>query len=106
MAEIDANKEIRRAVDTGKVLFGFKTTEKSILKSEGGLVIISANTPKLEVERIEALAQAAGIPYYHHSATGLELGSICGKPFIISVMLVKDPGKSKVLTIAEKPKKK
>jgi large subunit ribosomal protein L30e len=88
------------------VLFGFKSAEKSILKSEGELVIISVNTPKLEVERIVALSNAAGIPYYKHGATGLELGSICGKPFGISVMLVKDPGKSKVLDIAEKTRKK
>ena len=33
MADIDANKEIRRAVDTGRVVFGTKQSEKSILNA-------------------------------------------------------------------------
>ena len=34
-----------------------------------------------------------------YSEAGLVLGSVCGKPFTISVLLVLDEGKSKVLEL-------
>ena len=52
MAEIDVKKEIRRAVDTGKVLFGARNLEKNILKESGELIILSNNLPGLEKEKI------------------------------------------------------
>ena len=43
---VEAGKELRRAVDTGKVIFGKRGTEKSILKGDCKLVIISGNAEK------------------------------------------------------------
>jgi large subunit ribosomal protein L30e len=102
MAVIDANKQIRWAVDSGKVSFGKKSAEKSLLKGEGQLVIISANAPQQEAERVRALSKIAGIPIYSFKGNGIELGSVCGKPFVVSTMLVMDAGKSKVLELAKK----
>ncbi len=105
MAEsMDANKEIRRAVDTGKVVFGQRESEKSILKGEAQLLIFSGNIPKLEKEKLQAQAVVAGIPVYAFGGTGLELGSVCGKPFGILTMAVIEPGKSKVLDLGVKAK--
>lgn len=101
MTTIDANVGIRRAVDTGKVIFGEKQSEKSILKGKGQLIIISNNVPSLKKEKILELARIAGIPYYEFNGTGIELGSICGKPFVVSVMVVIDSGKSNVLNLAK-----
>lgn len=103
---IDVSKEIRRAVDTGKVMFGYRSAEKSILKGKGEIVIISKNCPKRLSERIRQVSQTGKIPLFEFDGTGLELGSICGKPFLISTILVLDTGKSKVLEIqtAAKPK--
>jgi hypothetical protein len=50
-----------------------------------------------------------GIPVFEFPGKGLELGSVCGKPFSIATLLVLDAGKSKVLDLATaqpKPKKK
>lgn len=101
MVKIDVNREIRRAVDTGKVIFGVRKTEKSILKGDGQLVILSRNAPKLVSERIIAISKSSGVPSYTHKLSGLELGSVCGKPFVVSAMLIKNPGKSKVMKIVE-----
>ncbi len=97
--EVEANKEIRRAVDTGKVVFGTKVARKKILAGEGEMVIVSSNMPTNEKETLKQLVTVEGKKFYEFSDTGLVLGSVCGKPFTVSVMLVLDAGKSKVLEL-------
>ncbi len=111
---VDVPKEIRRAVDTGVVAFGFRSAEKNILKGKGEIVIISGNCPQRLSERIRHVSQIAGIPFFEFEGSALELGSICGKPFLVSTLLVLEKGKSKVLDLSgmaakthgQKPKKK
>ncbi len=102
----DERKEIRRAVDTGKVVFGTKKSENNILKGNGKLIILSENTQKAVQERISHTANAIGIPLKKFGGTSLELGSVCGKPFPVSVMLVLNEGKSKILGTGAKQGKK
>lgn len=99
---IDVNKEIRRAVDTGKVIFGNRASEKSILKGKAQLVIISSNAPVILKERIKQVSAASKIPFYESGESGLALGAICGKPFVVSTMVVEGSGKSKVLDLTKK----
>ena len=95
----DANKEIRRAVDTGKVAFGFRECQKKMLLGAGELVIVSKNMPANDKEVLKQIATVEGKKFYEYAETGLVLGSVCGKPFVISAMLVLDAGKSKVLEV-------
>jgi len=94
---VDLNKEIRRAVDTGKVEFGLKTCHKRLAKGEGELIIVSANMPIADKERLQHLANVNSKKFITVAENGLVLGSICGKPFVISAMIVMDAGKSKIL---------
>ena len=97
--DVEANKEIRRAVDTGKVVFGTKVARKKILAGEGEMIIVSSNMPTNEKETLKQLVTVEGKKFFEFSDTGLVLGSVCGKPFTVSVMLVLDAGKSKVLEL-------
>ena len=102
---MDVNKEIRRAVDTGKVLFGVKQAEKSVLKGAAGLIVISSNATKQHMERIKQLCSVNSIPVLEFQGTGLGLGSVCGKPFVVSVLIIEAPGKSKIMdAVKEKSK--
>jgi large subunit ribosomal protein L30e len=96
---MDINKEIRRAVDTGKVAFGTKQTEKILAKNEGEMVIISSNIPEIQKEKLNHLAEIAGKKFFEHKISGLNLGSVCGKPFVISSMIIIDKGKSNILNV-------
>lgn len=100
---MEINKEIRRAVDTGEVSFGRKQCLKSLANGKGKLVIVSENLPRNEKEKLEHIAKTGNKKFYVFEGTGLALGSVCGKPFVVSTMLVLDSGKSKVLEAAEKP---
>lgn len=95
---VDVKKEIRRAVDSGKVLFGLRLAEKNLLKGSAQLLIISESIPGLAREKIENQARLAEVPFYVFSGSGHELGAVCGKPFVVSALLVKDAGKSKLLS--------
>lgn len=102
MPEIDANKEIRRAVDTGNVKFGFKQAEKNVLKGNAELIILSSNAPKRNKEKIEQYCLVSKIPFFEFSGKSVELGSVCGKPFVISCLCIEKTGKSKVLDLMKK----
>lgn len=98
---VDVGKELRRAVDTGKVSFGKRQVEKDILAGKCKLVIASANSEKYSRERIEQLCRAASVPFHPFGATGLEIGRYCGKPFVVSFAGIRNEGKSRILKVAE-----
>jgi large subunit ribosomal protein L30e len=99
---VDANKEIRRAVDTGKVAFGFKQCQKELAKGNGELIIISTNMNPSEKEKLKYIAEIGEKAIFDYDKTGLVLGSVCGKPFVVSAMIVLDKGKSKVTELVVK----
>ena len=96
---VDANKEIRRAVDTGEVSMGTREAKKKMLEGKGEMVIVSRNIPLGEKEVLKHLAKIENKKFFEYPETGLVLGSVCGKPFTISAMLILDAGKSKVLEL-------
>lgn len=99
--DVDAGKELRRAVDTGKVVFGKRGVEKSVLKGVCKLVIISGNAEKYAKERVRQLCNTSSIPFFEFGATGIDIGNYCGKPFVVSFAGIEDAGKSKVLGLAK-----
>ncbi|MDD4250762.1 MAG: 50S ribosomal protein L30e [Candidatus ainarchaeum sp.] len=101
---IDANTEIRRAVDTGKVVFGQRQCQKELLKGNGELVIFSNNIPANEKEKLLHITKTQGKNAFDYKDNGLTLGSVCGKPFVISTLIIIDKGKSKVLDLIEENK--
>ncbi len=104
MASIDFEKELRRAIDTGKAEFGYRTSEKSMLLGKGKLLVASTGLQPRQKERLLHAAGLSGIPVHESGKSALKLGSICGKPFPVTAMVILEPGKSKILAIAS-PKK-
>ena len=101
MGTVDAKREIRRAVDTGRVLFGTRQSEKSLLTGSGKLVIVSSNTVESVKEKLLQLGKVAGVPVYKFGGNAASLGSACGKPFVVSAMAVEGIGKSKVMDLVK-----
>ncbi|MBN2127008.1 MAG: 50S ribosomal protein L30e [Candidatus Diapherotrites archaeon] len=99
---MDANKEIRRAVDTGKIVFGFKETEKESMIGKAKMIILAKNIEQDKKEKMENYSKIGKIPIYSFEGTAKELGAICGKPFHINTLAVLDKGKSDVLKLTAK----
>jgi len=103
---MDIESEIRRAVDSGKVLIGFRECEKSVLKGIGKLLILSKKLDKKKKEKMKYIAELSGIPYLDFEKGSMKLGALCGKPYRASAILILDPGKSKVLEATKKSSEK
>ncbi len=92
-------KEIRRAVDTGKAFYGVKEANKKILKDNVKIIILSNNINEQDKEYLENNAKIKKIPLYKADVSGVELGSVCGKPFSANSIIITELGKSALLEI-------
>lgn len=85
------SKDLMRAVTTGKIIFGYKMVAKKT--KEAKAFIISNDCPA----RKEVFAIAQDKPVYVFEGNNVELGSLCGRPFGVSVLAVVDEGKSNIM---------
>ena len=83
---------IKRIIETGKVEFGSASTVKNIINDKAKIVIIASNCPKKEKESIEKYAKIGEIPVIQYPGTALQLGEVCGKPFLVASLSVIDAG--------------
>ncbi|MFQ6105442.1 MAG: 50S ribosomal protein L30e [Candidatus Hydrothermarchaeaceae archaeon] len=95
-------KKIRTATDTGKAVFGERQTLKFVRNKGVKLVIVASNCPEEKKKSLYSNAEAAGIKVYEYPGSSVELGSACGKPFIISMLGIIEPGNSDVLELSRR----
>ncbi|MBC7100271.1 MAG: 50S ribosomal protein L30e [Methanobacteriales archaeon] len=96
---MDIDRGIRVAVDTGNVILGSKKSIQNLKLGKGKLVIIAENAPEDIKEDVEYYAKLSNIPVYVYNGSSVELGSVCGKPFTVTTLLIQDPGDSTILEI-------
>lgn len=92
---MDINRALKMAVNTGIVHFGVKQAVKSAKTGEVKLFIRASNFPEHEKEVIEGL----DIPTYNYPGNNFELGTVCGKPFSISILSVVEAGESEIMDL-------
>ena len=98
---MDIERGIRVAVDTGKVILGSNKSIQAIKLGNGELVVMAANAPKTLKEDVEVYSKLSEIPVHIFDGSSVDLGSICGKPFTVSVLVVQEPGDSNILELKE-----
>jgi large subunit ribosomal protein L30e len=94
------SNSIRIAVKTGKVTFGFENTLKAVKRGKAKLVIIARNSPEDLRSQVEYYSKMSEIPVFEFKSSSLDLGSTCGKPFMVSAIAVQEAGDSNILQIA------
>jgi large subunit ribosomal protein L30e len=97
---IDFNRQITIALKTGKVELGSRSAVTAAKLGKAQLIILATNCP--EKEKIVNDAQGSGVPTYIYKGTTMELGSVCGKSFIVAAVTVREPGDSEILRLAER----
>ena len=93
---------LRLAVESGKVGFGARTGIVAALLGKPKAFVIAVNTPYETREKVTSYAKLSAIPVIDFDGSTMELGSICGKPFPVSVLSVYEPGTSNILKLAKK----
>jgi len=95
---------VRLAVESGKVDFGARTGVWASLLGKAKLFVIANNAPIDARNKVVEYAKLSEIDLIEFSGSSMELGSVCGKPFPISILSVYDAGSSNIMEIAKKPK--
>ena len=98
---IDISKDIATTVRTGKVFLGANSTVKNAKIGKVKLVVITANCPQNTREEIEYYCKLSNIPSIAYNGSSLDLGAVCGKPFMVSALAIREPGDSDILKLVE-----
>ena len=98
---IDVNKAIATVVKTGKIQLGANSALQSAKSKKARLIIVASNCPQSIREDIEYSCKLSDIPVSIYNGSSLDMGAVCGKPFGVSVLTVREPGDSNILKITE-----
>ena len=93
---------VRLAVESGKVEFGARTGIAASILGKAKLFVLASNTPAETKQKVEGYAKISNIPVVGFEGTTMELGSVCGKPFPVSVLSVYEEGSSNLMEFAKK----
>jgi large subunit ribosomal protein L30e len=98
---IDVNKAITTTAKTGKIQFGAISALKNAKAKKAKLILLASNCPQSIREDIEYYCKLSEIPVSVYKGESSDLGALCGKPFEVSALTVKEPGDSNILKITE-----
>jgi large subunit ribosomal protein L30e len=98
---IDVDKAIATTAKTGKIQFGANSALKSAKAKKAKLIIVASNCPQSIREDIEYYCELSKIPVNIYKGSSLDLGAVCGKPFEILALTIREPGDSDILKVTE-----
>jgi len=98
---IDVDKAIATTVKTGKVQFGANKAVESAKLGRAKLIVLASNCPRSIVEDIMYFSRFSNVPVVIYKGTSIDLGAVCGKPFTVSALTVREPGDSDILKLGE-----
>jgi len=99
MSSVD--QELRLALSTGKVMVGSKAAVRELRRGRAKLAMVASNCPKDARSTIENYGKLSEVPVVEHPKDSIDLGTLCGKPFPVSALVVNDPGDSKILEMVK-----
>jgi len=98
---IDVDKAIANAVKTGKVSFGAQSAVQNAKTGKARLIVLAANCPESVREDIEYYSGLSQVPLVTFKGTSIDLAGVCGKPFSVSALSIREPGDSDILKVTE-----
>ena len=98
---IDVDKAISTAVKTGKVSLGAGSAVQNAQTGKAKLIILAANCPKNVRADVEYYSKLSKVPLIIYKGSSLDLAAVCGKPFSVSALSIREPGDSEILKLTE-----
>ncbi|MCK4928376.1 MAG: 50S ribosomal protein L30e [Methanosarcinales archaeon] len=92
--DVDLNKVLRSAIQTGNVIVGSKRTQKAVESNQAKAVVLASNCP----EDVRNMVTGK-VPIIDFPGIGVELGTTLSKPYAIAAMAVIDPGESDIMSV-------
>jgi large subunit ribosomal protein L30e len=98
---IDIDKAISTAVKTGKVSFGSNSAIQSAKTGKAKMIIVASNCPDEIRKDLEYYCKLSNIPLITYRGSSIDLAAVCGKPFLVSALTIREPGDSEILRLVE-----
>jgi large subunit ribosomal protein L30e len=93
---MDFENSLRRAIKSGNVLIGQKSTKNCIQEGKAQMVVVARNCPQ---EFKDFLAEQTDVFTFAYDGTGMALGKACGRPHLVSALAIVDAGESDILSL-------
>ncbi len=93
----DLNKDIRLAVDTGKVVLGARELMKAVNGKHAKLVIVASKGKADTVSDVMHACKVGEVKAIRFEGNSMDLGAICGKPYSVNGLAVLEAGNSNIL---------
>ena len=98
---IDMDKAISAAVKTGKVSLGASSAVLHAQTGKAKLIILAANCSESIRADVEYYSKLSKVPLITYKGSSLDLAAVCGKPFSVSALSIREPGDSEILKLTE-----
>jgi large subunit ribosomal protein L30e len=86
---VNLEEEILNANKTGNLILGYRESIKFIKLNKAKLVVVAKNAQEKIIKEVEHNAKIAGIRFELFDKSSKELGILCGKPYPVSVLVIK-----------------
>jgi large subunit ribosomal protein L30e len=86
---VSLEEEILNANKAGNIILGYRESIKFIKLNKAKVVVIANNLPEKIAREVEHNAKIAGIKFEVFNKGSKELGVLCGKPYPVSVLVIK-----------------
>ena len=95
---VDLEKALRITLKTGKVIIGSKEALKAIKQGKVQMIIKAKNCPSYITSDLYKFCSEyePKIDIYEFKGSSWDLGFLCGKPFMISVLGIVSAGDSEI----------
>ncbi len=78
------------AIKKDKVIFGYRKSIRFIKTKRPKLIVMAENAPEEVKRQVEHSAKVFNLKVKVFSGSSRELGVVCGKPFPVSVLVIKE----------------
>lgn len=82
-------EDVQQAVKAKRALLGYRESIKFLKAGMPGKIVVAANAPDSVKKEIEHNAKLANVGVETFSGSSKELGVLCGKPFVVTVLTIK-----------------
>jgi large subunit ribosomal protein L30e len=100
----DINKALQVAVRTGKITLGLKESLEALRGGKAKLIILAKNFPSETEKTVNYYSQLLNIPLLKYNGSSGDLGTVCGKPFKVSIVSIRELGDSAILSMVKTSK--
>jgi large subunit ribosomal protein L30e len=82
-------EDIQNANKANRIVLGYRRSKKYIRMNDAEMVVLAKNAPEKIKKQIEHDAKIAEIKVETFGGGSKELGVLCGKPYPVSVLVIK-----------------